>query len=594
MRLGWTKNGDTFTYRAIKTAKIDGVDKTITVKKFGTDKYICKTYGVDDAKAWVVERIKEMNKEESENNGTYSIELNAGKDIPLNVQRRFNGGYLFLQAIYYRLGLHKICRAVAKKHSFKYDLNDIVSRLIYTRILFPSSKRSAFYDSRKFIEQPSFKLHDIYRSLSVIAEESDYIQSRLFKNSYDMADRKTGVIYYDCTNYYFEIDKAEDDKQYGASKEHRPLPIVEMGLFMDMDGIPISFSISAGNGNEQETMIPLEKKMIEKFDLSKFVVCTDSGLSSATNRFFNSSQLKGSQRSFITTQSIKKLKKFLADWCLATDGWHLFGDDSGKKYDITELDDEKDKDKIFYKKRYIKENSDVHFDNGKTKSVPIEQQLIVSYSIKYRNYLRAIRNGQIERAEKKVKKGESAINHKKPNDPSRFINTTHLTKDGEVAEKTSSSINQSVIDNEERFDGFYAVCTNLDDDPEDVIKVNKRRWQIEECFRIMKSDFAARPAFVKRRDRILAHFMTCFIALIVYRYLEKKLDDKYTIDQILSTLRNMDFIKREGFGYEPDYTRTELTDDLHKAFDFNTSKEIVPTKVMRNICSNTKKVTQEK
>lgn len=199
-----------------------------------------------------------------------------------------SGGYLFLQDIYYELSLDKICRAISSRHLFEYDLNDILSRLIYTRSLFPSSKKSSFEDSKRFIEAPSFELHDIYCALSVIAQESDYIQSSLFKNSTTLAQRKTGVIYYDCTNFYFEIEQAEEDKQYGASKENRPLPIVEMGLFMDMDGIPDAFGISPGNDNEQNTLIPLEKKMIDKFDLSRFVVCTDAGLSSATNRYFNS------------------------------------------------------------------------------------------------------------------------------------------------------------------------------------------------------------------------------------------------------------------------------------------------------------------
>lgn len=588
MRLGWTTNKSSTTYRAVKTIRVNGSNKTLPIKTFGTDKYICETYGVTDAKAWAKEQVKRMNEAEKEDAATFHIELSAGKDLAIDDQRRFNGGYLFLQAVYYELGLHKICRAISARHNFKYDLNAILSRLIYTRILFPSSKKSSFEDSKRFIEQPSFELHDIYRSLSVMAEECDYIQSRLFKNSCELAKRKTGIIYYDCTNFYFEIEQAEDDKQYGVSKEHRPLPIVEMGLFMDQEGIPLAFGISPGNDNEQNTLIPLEKKLTEKFDLSKFVVCTDSGLSSATNRYFNGPGADQGLRAFITTQSIKKLKDFLKKWALDPKGWKLSGDDKDRTYDISQLDDEKDRDKIFYKSRWIKEKSDVTLD-GRTRKEEIEQQLIVSYSIKYRDYLRSIRNGQIERAQKMVEKGENSIGRKRQNDPHRFIRTDHATAEGEVAEKARSYIDEDVITEEEKYDGFYAVCSNLSDPPESIVRVNQRRWEIEECFRIMKTDFAARPAYVKRKDRILAHFMTCFIALIVYRYLEKKLDNKYTIDQIISTLQEMDFMKYEGKGYQPIYTRTTLTDDLHKAFGFCTSKEIVPIKKMRNICSQTKK-----
>lgn len=588
MRLGWTKNKNSTTYRAVKTIRVNGKNKTLPVKTFGSDRFICETYGVTDAKAWAKEQVRLMNEAEQNENAPYTIELNSCTDLIMNEQQCFNGGYLFLQDIYYELGLDKICRAISHKHAYDYDLNNILSRLVYTRILFPSSKKSSFEDSKKFIEQPSFELHDIYRALSVIATESDYIQSRLFKNSAELMDRKTGIIYYDCTNFYFEIEQAEADKQYGLSKENKPLPIVEMGLFMDTEGIPIAFSISPGNQNEQNTLIPLEKKLIENFDLSRFVVCTDAGLSSATNRFYNNYDEEDGMRSFITTQSIKKLKKHLKEWVLDPHGWHLQSDVSGKEYCLTELDEENDKDKIFFKSRWIKEKSTITM-NGTAKTIIIEQQLIVSYSIKYRNYLRSVRNGQIERAEKIVQTGATSFSGKRANDPKRFVKTVHATADGEIAEKTASYIDHVLIASEELYDGFYAVCTNLEESAETIVKVNKRRWEIEECFRIMKTDFEARPVYVKRKDRILAHFMTCFIALIVYRYLEKKLDEKYSIDQILSTLREMDFVRHEGKGYQPIYTRTPITDELHKTFGFCTSKQIVPTKKMRNICAQTKK-----
>lgn len=588
MRLGWTKNKNSTTYRAVKTIRVNGKNKTLPVKTFGSDRFICETYGVTDAKAWAKEQVRIMNEAELTENAPFTIKLNPCTDLVLNEQQRFNGGYLFLQDVYYELGLDKICRAVSSRHAYNYDLNNILSRLIYTRILFPASKKSSFEDAKRFIEQPTFELHDIYRALSVIAEESDYIQSRLFKNSTELTDRKTGIIYYDCTNFYFEIEQAEEDKQYGLSKENKPLPIVEMGLFMDTEGIPIAFSISPGNQNEQNTLIPLEQKLIENFDLSRFVVCTDAGLSSATNRFFNNYDKEDGTRAFITTQSIKKLKKHLKDWVLDPHGWYLQSDAPGKVYCLEELDEENDKDKIFFKSRWIKEKSTVTV-NGITKNTIIEQQLIVSYSIKYRDYLRSVRNRQIERAEKMVQKGTASISKKRVNDPKRFVKTDHATSDGEVAEKTVSYLDHNLIASEELYDGFYAVCTNLEEPAETIVKVNKRRWEIEECFRIMKTDFEARPVYVKRKDRILAHFMTCFIALIVYRYLEKKLDEKYSIDQILSTLREMDFVRHEGKGYQPVYTRTPITDALHEAFGFCTSKQIIPTKKMRNICAQTKK-----
>lgn len=574
MRLGYTKNKNSTTFRVVKTIRVDGKNKTMIVKTFGSDRYIRQTYGVTDAKKWAQEQVDLMN--EAEKQGTaISIEFSSLKDLPMDQQRCFNGGYLFLQQIYYELGLDRICRAVAKKRNFTYDLNSILSRLIYTRILFPSSKRSSFDDSKKFIEPPDFELHQIYRALSVLAEESDYIQGRLFKNSLKLSGRKTGVIYYDCTNYYFEIEEASGDRQYGVSKENRPLPIVEMGLFMDAEGIPLAFSINPGNKSEQLSLIPLEKKLLSDFGMSKFVVCTDAGLSSYDNRRFNNYEDEdGNSRAYVTTQSVKKLKDHLKEWALDHKGWSVSG--SRDKFDISHLDPEADKDTLFYKSRWINENG-------------LEQQLIVTYSLKYRNYLHSVRMRQVERAKKKVEHGEKAVERKRQNDPSRFIRAEHATQDGEAAEKTIYYIDEAAIEEEEKYDGFYAVCTNLGDDVETILKINSRRWEIEECFRIMKSDFAARPVYVQRQERIVAHFITCFIALIVYRYLEKKLANKYTCSEILDCLREMNFLKFEGRGYLPTYTKTKLTDALHAAFGFDTSKEIIPIKKMRKICADTKK-----
>lgn len=579
MRLGWTKTKYSTSYYVQKTIYVDGKNKSMVVKRLGSEKYICETYGVTDAKAWAKEQVALMNQAELESVAPISIDCSPSKDLPENQQRCFNGGYLFLQSIYHQLGLDKICKAISVKHGFKYNLNAILSRLIYTRILYPGSKLSTFEDAHKFIEQPDFELHQIYRALSVISEESDYIQSRLFKNSMNLSKRKVGVIYYDCTNFYFEIEQAEDDKQYGVSKENRPLPIVEMGLFMDADGIPLAFSINPGNQNEQLSLIPLEKKLMENFDLSKFVVCTDAGLSSSSNRKFNDD--KDGNRAFVTTQSIKKLKKYLKTWALETEGWKLAGElpEPGKKinyYNLSDLDADEDKEKIYYKSRWIKENG-------------LEQQLIVSFSFKYKEYQKTVRDRQLERALKAVKKGKSAIEKKRQNDPKRFIKADYSTSDGETADKTVYSIDFDSVAAEEMYDGFYAVCTNLEDDAQSIVKINKRRWEIEECFRIMKSDFEARPVYLHDQDRIKAHFITCFIALIVYRYLEKKLDEKYTCCEILNCIREMNFLKFEGKGYIPTYTKTELTDALHNAFGFTTAKEIIPIKTMKNICAQTKK-----
>ena len=588
MRLGWTKTKYSVSYYVQKTIYVDGKNKSLVVRRLGSEKYIRETYGVADPKAWAKEQVRLMNEAEKEDSAKFNIELRAGTDLPLDTQHCFNGGYLFLQQVYYELGLDRICAMIRTRHGFSYNLNSILSRLVYTRILYPASKLSSYKDSGRFIEQPDFELHQIYRALSVLAEESDYIQARLFRNTMAIQERRTEVIYYDCTNFYFEIEEAEDDKQFGVSKENRPLPIVEMGLFMDRDGIPLAFCINPGNESEQLSLIPLEKKLMEKFDMSRFIVCTDAGLSSNTNRYFNSYGKADATRDFITTQSVKKLKAHLKKWALAPEGWRLSGSDGRTTYNINELDEAECLDRIYYKSRWIKEKVEAVID-GQSRKVELEQQLIVTYSIKYRNYLRAIRNRQVERARKAVAAGAKAVERKRQNDPKRFIKVNHATKDGDVAEQAACYIDEDAIAKEEQYDGFYAVCTSLEDEPEPIIKVNQRRWEIEECFRIMKSEFQARPVYLKLKDRIVAHFITCFISLIVYRYLERKLDNRYTVGQIIDTLQEMNFLKYEGKGYQPTYTRTELTDALHEAFGFCTSKEIVPIRKMKKICADTKR-----
>lgn len=580
MRLKVSRSKNSASLYVTKTVYIDKKEHTLTVEKLGTEAELREKLNGADPYEWAKEYIRQLNEQEKEQTRKILVPFEQSKIIQKKQQRSFNGGYLFLQKIYHELRLDKICKEISQKYKFDFDLDSILSRLIYGRVIFPSSKLATYELSKQFIEQPNFDLHQIYRALEVLAKETDYIQSTLYENSLKISKRNTSILFYDCTNYFFEIEQEDGDKQYGPSKEHKPNPIVQMGLFMDGNGIPLAFSINRGNMNEQLTLKPLEKKIISDFELSKFVVCTDAGLSSEDNRKFNAKD----ERAFITTQSIKKLKEHLKKWVLAPNGWKLSGSD--KTYDISKLDEMIDKAvpednpkiraKVFYKERWIKEKG-------------FEQRLIVTYSIKYRDYKRKIRNAQIERAQKAIENNPTKIKKCNANDYKRFINKTSCTPDGEIADKEIYSIDQNLIEKEEVFDGFYGVCTNLEDDVSEIIKVNHRRWEIEECFRIMKSEFKARPVFLKNNDRIKAHFITCFISLIIYRLLEKRLNEEFTCHEIISGLRNMDFFDVKGEGYVPTYTRNDFTDALHKTFGFRTDYEIVTTSIMKKILKDTKK-----
>lgn len=570
MRLQIVKSKNASSLYVVKSIFENGKRSSKVVEKLGTYTELSKNLNGKDPIEWAKKYVDELNQKEKETKREVLVKYSPTKQISKDEQYLFNGGYLFLQQIYHELGLNKICKKISDKHKFTYNLDSILSRLIYGRIIFPASKLATQELSKKFIEQPDFDIQHIYRSLEVIASEADFIQSELYNNSLKLYDRKKGILYYDCTNYFFEIEQENGLKQYGVSKEHRPNPIVQMGLFMDSDGIPLAFCINDGNTNEQITLKPLEEKIIADFKLSKFVVCTDAGLASTNNRKFNNSN----NRSFITTQSVKKLRKNLKEWALDPTGWSLSG--VNKTFNLNELDEKKDLKNIFYKERWIKEDG-------------LEQKLIVTFSLKYKNYQSTIRNRQVERAQNTIDKNPTKLKKCNSNDYKRFISKSHCTTDGEVADKEILGINTTLIEQEAAFDGFYAVCTNLEDEASAIIKVNQKRWEIEECFRIMKTEFKSRPVYLQRDDRIRAHFTTCFISLMIYRLLEKRLGEKYTCAEIISGLRGMNFYEIKNEGYIPTYTRTDLTDDLHEAFGFHTDYQILNNKMVKKIFKDTKK-----
>lgn len=589
MKLTISKSKNSANFYVQKSIRKKGGGTTsVTIEKIGNLEEVRAKAGGKDPYVWAQEYVDELNRREYEEQKEIIVSYSPSKLIKKGEQKSYNCGYLFPQKIYYSLGLDKICKDISSRHHFAYDLNDILSKLVYTRILYPSSKLASNKQSAHFLEEPSFELHDIYRALSVLSEENDFIQSELYKNSQKVIERRSDILYYDCTNYYFELEEADDLRRYGKSKQHQPLPIVGMGLFMDHDGIPLAFDIYPGNMNEQPTLKPLEKKILKDYGLDQIIVCTDAGLSSKMNRKFNDRSIGGERlRSFITTQSIKQLPEYLKEFALDPDGWQLTW--SKKKYNINELDENEFYDAVFYKERWIKEDlSGRKIKNG---AKPLEQHLIVSYSIKYKNYQQRIRQGQIERAQQMIDNGKYKQRPKNQNDPHRFIAQNAMTKDGEACEIEVPYLNTALIEEESRYDGFYAVCTNLDGmGVDEIIRINKKRWEIEECFRIMKTEFKARPVYLQREDRIKAHFLTCFISLFVYRILEKKLDEKYTVEEIIKTLRKMNMHRPgEKLGYNPAYTRTDLTDDLHATCGFRTDYEIISDVNMKRVIRESKK-----
>ena len=574
MRLGISKSKNTINFYIIKDYTRNGKRSTKHVLRIGNLEEVKNLAGNMDYNIWLKDFVKKYNEEHCQKE-IVTIKKNNKKIIEMNKNFSFNVGYLFLKKLYNELHINDICVEIQNKYQFHFDLNEIFSYLVFARIIYPSSKLETFKQCQNFIEQPNFQLHDEYRALSYIANNIDLIQEKLFNNSLKVINRDSKVIYYDCTNYFFEITNEDDLRKYGISKQHQPNPLVGMGLFMDGNGLPLAFNIYPGNKNEQETLLPTENKIINNFKLedTKLILCTDAGLASDKIKNFNIKDGRG----FVITQSLKKLKKEYKELVFNDDNWRIIND-LRNTYNINKI----------MKNEELKEK---YYETIFYKIIPIEtksvkQDLIVTFCPKYFDYQRNIRNEQIERARKIIDNKETIRRGKNQNDYRRFIETITTTKEGDIAESTSYYLNEELIEEEQFYDGYYALTTNLIGEVEKILGIVKGRWEIEESFRIMKNDFLARPVNLSREDRIKAHFTICFVSLFIYRLLENKLKYKYTTSQILNTLRNMNIIEHKGCGYEPIYERTHLTDDIHDYFKFNTDYEILSYKKMKKILNN--------
>ena len=572
------------------------------VERLGSLDEVRQRAGDRDPIEWAKEYVEKLTMEEKEQRRVIMPRLHPDRLIARDSIQSCHCGYLFLKQIYYKMGMDRICDALSKGRRFDFDLNAVMELLTYGRILSPASKFATHKDSTAYPESFDVDLNHIYRSLDVIADNMDYIQKRLYHNSSSVVRRDTTVLYYDCTNYFFEAEKADpivvtgDGKkkpslrQYGTSKEHRPNPIVQMGMFIDNTGFPIAMCINPGNTNEQTTLIPTEKIIIEGMGVEKIVVCTDGGLSSEENRSYNSTY----ERSFITVQSLKKLNRVYSDWALEAKGWKLMPLTEARKekhrmmkikanenpemeFDLTSEDTARYYgDRTFYRERWI--------INEKTK---FSQRIIVTFSFKYRDYLRTLRKREIEIAESDIRRGTSGKRRSKS--PQRFISEAYATQEGEAAIYKTMALNLDAIAEEEKYDGFYAICTDLNDDADQILRMNHNRWESEDAFRVLKTDFKARPVFVWTDQHIKAHFMICFIALLIFRILESRLSYKYTSSQIIRTLRAMTLNILPGDGYRPNYTRTDITDSLHESAGFRTDTEIVTSQKMKRILKDIKK-----
>ena len=560
----------------------------------------------DDPLAYAKEQVKKYNEEYNEKKKVsldlkidFAQKLKASNDIESRSSNS-NIGYFFLQQIYHDLKIKSFFDKITADTKIKFDPNLVNRFLTVARIISPDSKLGTSQNLDYFYEKPEFDYVHILRTMDILADHYDEYITHLFKKSCDVIKRDTSVCFYDCSNYYFEIEDHDEDyvdevtgeiikglRKYGISKEHRPNPIVEMGLFMDRDGIPLSMCITSGSDNEQTTAIPLEKKLTEMFNGKKFIYCADAGLGSLNIRNFNS--MGG--RAFIVTQSIKKLSDAMKKAVFSDIDYQLLSDNSSitlkqmKSFDKT---DEKNL-RLYNDKAYKIIQADKAFDCGlyeekickngvvrkvKSKTI-IPQKIIITFSRKMMEYQRYIRNRQIERAKKILKNLDPDTYKKGPNDVTRFIKRKSKTTSGEEVTELYE-IDQSVIEEEEKYDGFYAIATNLDDPAKDIIEISSNRYKIEDCFRVLKTNLSARPVFHQKRERIISHFLICYTALLIYRILEKKLNTTnthFTTENIIETLRNMNVANIEDMCYMSTYTCSQVVTELNAVINLGLDKK---------------------
>ena len=596
-RIKTNKYTNTQSYCIIEDYKRNGKRTTRVVENIGNYQKVsmlAKEQGID-VDTWLDNYLNDYRKR----NGLILdgekviIEKYSNRIIPKNKINKFNVGYLFLKDIYYSLRLDKIVKDITEKYKFEFDLNEVLCNLVFSRIIYPSSKLKTYELSKNFIETPKYNLENLYRGLTYLNSNLDYIQKQLYSNSKSVVDRNTKIMYFDCTNYYFDINEETELQKYGHGKDGKAKPLVGMGLFMDGNGLPIAMNIFPGSDSETKQLIPLQKQIANDFDLEdkKTIICTDAAMCTDEIKQFN---IKDG-RSFVITQSIKKLKQIYKDEIFKDDNWRIVGDLT-HIYKLSDILNDEEKSTIHYET--------VFYKIVQTETAHVVQDLIVTFQIKYRDYLRNVRNGQIERARKKISstnKGDKIKLSNNPNDYRRLIkeNVEVIeSKKKSNNEKNSNSLNESsqkekysysysidedIIKEEEKYDGYYGITTNLNGDISEILAISKNRWEIEESFRILKTDFDSGTIHLSREDRIKAHFLTCFISLLIYRILENKLDYKYTHNQIIEKLREMEVYEEKGSGYSPAYVRTDLTDDLHEIFGFRTDYEIISYKDFEKI-----------
>ena len=607
MKAVFTRNKTATTAYIQKSIRKNGKCTSVIVRRLGTLEEIREREGCADPEEWCRKEALRMTREEKEAHRNMDISLSPSRPIEHDARPLRHGGDLMLLGLYNRLGLPKICDAIVKGSRAKYDLNEILRTLVISRVLFPCSKTRTMELAKGYVQAPKFKENDMYRALSMLSGNIDLIQAEVYRHSLDVMPRRDKVVFYDCTNYYFEIEDNDPDvvdvetgeviaglRKCGKSKEHRPNPIVQMGMFMDYDGIPLAFKIFPGNESEQQSLRPLEEVLNRRFGMTDYVVSTDAGLGSEENRHYNMAE----GREYICVQSIPQLTRDDRQMCIRPEGWRIaFRKNAAHR---EPLDTEKPGCEIFDLGRLLKvekERPGMLRDTTLYKEIIVmkgpdgnkrPERVIVTYDHDFALYLKHKRAESLKRAKKLVDRKQTK-SRQSQQDPRHYVTTMHMTKKGERAVKVEMAINTDIVAQEEALDGFYAYGTSLEDEAVDVLRIRSFHHEIEHLFRTTKTFLNARPVYLSRQDRIRSHFLICFLAMVILKMLQRQLKEanpdyyknrNLPIDTLIGTLRDIRFAHFEGYGYVPMFNHTDLTDQLQSLVGVNISTQIIPTRTM--------------
>lgn len=556
----------------------------------------------DDPLSYARKRVEEINNSSKEDvmifneKIDFSEKIEESNDIASKNTSK-NIGWLYLDEIIKKFDLESFF--LKHKGKQKYNLYDINKHLVVNQILNPGSKMNAWENIDNYIGMNKYDLHQSYRFLTDLNNCKDELQSYLFKKTKEIIELDTSVLMYDLTNFYFETEEEDIDfldgdnilqygfRKYGKSKENRPNPIVHMGLFVDKNGIPISFTVEKGNTNEQETVLPIETRIIKEYGESKYIYCSDAGLNSYAIRFFNMMQ----GRNYVVTHSLKKTEEKEKDLIFKDLNWKYKDNDESVSLEYFKslcdrlisgdelTEEEKDilKRDVIYKKfptNHKVELSKIIPGSKSKGKIEFEETIFITFSAKFYLYQKKIFNKQLSRAEEWLEKGIEK--RKNQNDPSRFIKEDNFTKSGELATDKLKTINDSTVEDEIKYHGFYAVATNLNLSIKEVLDINSNRWLIEYCFRLLKSFFDTRPMYVFTEEHIKGHLTVCYQSLLVFQILSKKLDElgtHYSARAILDTLKNMVISNHSNRYYESNYTNSKVLQSLEKAFQLKLDKK---------------------